>query len=82
MSTTPYRPGEKEQIDSETEQILWERDKTFEDSDIKQHWWKQNDASHRRSHRRIASDAARRGCERTHCSGALQAKAHLPRQGG
>jgi hypothetical protein len=31
MSTTPYRPGEKEQIDTETEQILSERDKTFED---------------------------------------------------
>jgi hypothetical protein len=30
MSTTPYRPREKEQIDTETEQILSERDKTFE----------------------------------------------------
>jgi hypothetical protein len=31
MRTTPYRPGEKEEINTETEQIRSERDKTFEE---------------------------------------------------
>jgi hypothetical protein len=31
MITTPSRPGEKEQTDPETAQILSERDKTFDE---------------------------------------------------